>query len=399
MTIEENCRLSFYQKLTQLNEKHGIWLVKHQETNKIFVMKELVIYNMQVYEVLKELKSCYFPRIHDCFVVNDGQLILIEEYISGNTIEQLITENGVMEENEAANIICEICKGLSLIHNSRCQIIHRDIKPSNVMINEDGRVKIIDFNAAKTHLEDKGQDTMLIGTKGYAAPEQYGFAQSDERTDIYALGVLLNFMLTGKQPKEQLAEGRLKFFIEKCTRLEPERRFQKVEEIMKALTLTGFVFRDTQSYNQCHETEMANGLYVSSTNPADNVGYSRKVRGWKRFLPPGFRSGTLLNMLIAMLGYAVLLYLCVTLEFVNKDGSKIVGSELYIMRFTIVLLCVFSVALFGDYMGIRDKFMYTTHKNQIVRWLALCVWWVIITFLLLVIMVLLSEIMKTIFGF
>ena len=118
---------------------------------------------------------------------------------------------------------------LSFLH--RINIVHRDIKPENIIITDNATVKLIDFNASRVYKNECTADTVVLGTIGYASPEQFGITQSDARTDIFALGVLLNVMLTGVHPSEQLAKGRAGKIVLKCTQIDPNKRYQSVEEL------------------------------------------------------------------------------------------------------------------------------------------------------------------------
>ncbi len=102
------------------------------------------------------------------------------------------------------------------------------------MIDKNGRVVLIDFNTSRK-ISKASKDTVVMGTVGYASPEQLGLSQSDTRTDIYALGILLNVMLTGKHPTQKLAKGKAAKIIRKCTNLNPNERYQTVEKLSKAL--------------------------------------------------------------------------------------------------------------------------------------------------------------------
>jgi serine/threonine protein kinase len=113
-------------------------------------------------------------------------------------------------------------------------LVHRDVKPENVMIDKNGRVVLIDFNASRK-VSEACKDTVIMGTVGYASPEQLGVTQSDARTDIYATGILLNVMLTGKHPTEAFAKGRAGRIIRKCTALNPDDRYQCAEKLSDAL--------------------------------------------------------------------------------------------------------------------------------------------------------------------
>ena len=113
-------------------------------------------------------------------------------------------------------------------------IVHRDVKPENVIVSPSGRVVLVDFNASRI-MKASGKDTVVLGTVGYASPEQMGVSKSDNRTDIYAAGVMLNVMLTGKHPSEKMAKGRAGKIVRKCTFVSPEERFQSAEKLKKAL--------------------------------------------------------------------------------------------------------------------------------------------------------------------
>ena len=201
MTPEDELRLSFYEEVAPLNSRHGIDLVRHTGTDRIFVRKKLQHYDREVYDILRESKFSGIPVIEE-LIEQDDTLILIEEYISGSTLEQTLQEHGCFTEEETSPIILSLCEVLRPLHAHDPEIIHRDIKTTNLILRDDGTLYLIDFDASKMYDPAKNRDTVLIGTEDYAAPEQYGFAQSDRRTDIYAIGVLMCKMLTGKTLSE-----------------------------------------------------------------------------------------------------------------------------------------------------------------------------------------------------
>ena len=104
-----------------------------------------------------------------------------------------------------------------------------------VIIEKNGRVVLVDFNASRVYAPETSADTVVLGTLGYAPPEQFGISQSDEKSDIYAVGVLLNVMLTGKHPSEALAKGKAGKIVLKCTQIDPQSRFKSVEKLIEAL--------------------------------------------------------------------------------------------------------------------------------------------------------------------
>lgn len=182
------------------------------------------------YEELYKIKSPNLPVIYDVKNFDDGQIVL-EEYIEGLTVAQVM-ETGNYRYLGARRVIRAICKALAVLHQRN--LVHRDIKPENIVIDKNGRVVLIDFNAARK-ISNASKDTVVMGTVGYASPEQLGVAQSDARTDIYAIGILLNVMITGKHPSEKLAKGKAGKIVLKATIVNPDERYTSVEKLARAL--------------------------------------------------------------------------------------------------------------------------------------------------------------------
>lgn len=161
--------------------------------------------------------------------------LYIEEYIEGSSLSEHLRE-GTFEPFEAARIVRDLCCILNELHTQRQPIIHRDIKPSNIMIAKSGEVVLLDMNVAKWYNSEENEDTRLLGTRNYAAPEQvgYGMKASSNKTDIYAVGILLNVMLTGKFPKEKPAQGKLWNVIERCISLDANSRY-RADELIERL--------------------------------------------------------------------------------------------------------------------------------------------------------------------
>lgn len=129
-------------------------------------------------------------------IPNGNQLIVYEEYINGKNLADLMKANATFEADEVTRLMLMLSDALTELHANA--IIHRDIKPSNIMISSDGVLKLIDFDASRVFEVGKNQDTVNLGTIGYAAPEQYGYSQTDVRSDIYSIGVLMLELLLGK---------------------------------------------------------------------------------------------------------------------------------------------------------------------------------------------------------
>ena len=336
MTPQEMELLSCYEDITSFGSNHQLKLVQHKNNGKIYVRKTLDHYNIDVYQYIIDHPVPNMPRVYAA-IEDNGKLITIEDYLPGETLQEAINAQGTLPEQKVIDISLQLCRIVRQLHESSPAIIHRDIKPENIMVSADGTVRLLDMNAARQFENDKSEDTMLLGTAGYAAPEQYGFAQSDVRTDIYAIGVLMNVMLTGKFPKDQLAEGQLRPIIMKCTQLEPGLRFASVAELITAL-------EDPASVNDRPANE--------SIQP-----------GWRRFLPPGFRTGRPWSMIVGAMTYFILIALGVTLRI----NSPVTDDALRLYRiFTTIMLIV--MALFtGNYLNIQEKLPLVRSQKPFVR--------------------------------
>ena len=233
MSDDDVLALSIYEEVKSIGDRTDIYLVRNLEDSKLYVKKFLTAYDPDIYAFLKSSPINHMPIIHGTYEGDNG-LIVIEEYIEGNTIAELL-ENGSISESKAIGYADRICHILLELHNLKKPIIHRDIKPSNVMITPTNEVYLLDMNVAKWFKDGETDDTRHMGTPYFAAPEQagFGFSASSAKTDIYALGMLLNVMITGKLPKEQKAEGPIWSIIERCISLEADKRYTASELIEK----------------------------------------------------------------------------------------------------------------------------------------------------------------------
>ena len=167
---------------------------------------------------------------------SDDMLVTVREYIEGVSLDRYAGANPLSEE-ESVRICMKLCDILAYLHHMPEPVIHRDIKPENIIICPNGSVFLIDFDIARVYRADHESDTTFFGTRSYAPPEQYGFSQTDARTDIYSLGVLLRWMLTGstKEEKKNSICRPLSDIIRKCTAFSPDERYSDVRQVIKAL--------------------------------------------------------------------------------------------------------------------------------------------------------------------
>ena len=356
VTIDQELRLSYYQQVADINPEHCVYLVQNIRTKKFYVKKLLTVYNADIY---RYLMAHPIPNTPSILLVEEDEKLLtvIEEYIPGDTLEERLERQSTLPQDQVIDITSQLCIILRAFHNCHPAIVNRDIKPSNIKISPDGVVKLLDLNAAKWSSGQSVKDTVLLGTQGYAAPEQYGFGPSSVLTDIYAVGVLMNVMLTGELPNKRVADGRLGTVIRKCVELSPSGRYQSICELQAAL-------------------HPSSGKSAAGTAPSS----------WQKFLPPGFRSRNVVKWLFSVIGYAVLF--AVGLELQVKDAGTI---ELIINRaaFIIMELCI--VLFNGNYLNVQKCFFLTRSRKRGIRWLgmgivdfALLVLWAIITNLLVI---------------
>lgn len=224
------------------------WAVKEIEKRAKDKNNEIVIQSaMAEANLIKQLDHPAIVRIVD--IIDNGNVIyIIEDYIEGETLGSILENNGAQPQELVIEWAMQICEALEYLHNRKPPIIYRDMKPANVMLKPDGNVKIIDFGIAREYKDQSLADTVSLGTKGYAAPEQFGGkGQTDARTDVYCLGVTLYHLLTGQNPCEppyeiypirhwnpQLSAG-LETIVQKCTQLNPNDRYQSCAELLYAL--------------------------------------------------------------------------------------------------------------------------------------------------------------------
>ena len=215
-------------KIIKQDNDKTISLVEHETTHTKYIQKDLNYYDKILYQTLQKIKNPYLPKI---FVVqeNDNQLTLLEEYIEGNTLDQQI-----LSKEDVRNIMHQLCECLNTLHKLNPPIIHRDIKPENI-IYHNNKVTLLDFGIARFFDSRKSKDTLILGSVGYAAPEQFGFQQSNPQTDIYALGKLMNYLLNGSLEHQNNIPFDLKQIILKATQLDYKNRYKSVKEMDLAI--------------------------------------------------------------------------------------------------------------------------------------------------------------------
>ena len=211
-------------RLLKSSDKGEVWLAS-EKSGRLVVLKRIALTELP-YMTLKGKDYSLIPRILHC-IEDNGETVVVEEYVQGESLLDRIGRKAYLSEHEAESVLLQLCEGLVPIHKQG--IIHRDIKPSNLILQSGCIIRLIDFDAARIFKDHSSEDTMHLGTKGYAPPEQFGYGQTDARSDIYSIGVTMRKSL----PEEYC--GYLATIFAKCMEIDPNRRYRDVQELRRAV--------------------------------------------------------------------------------------------------------------------------------------------------------------------
>lgn len=242
-----------------------VYLAMDTHLNKQWAVKEIrkkgsgkndeIVVNSLLAEanMMKRLDHPALPRIVD--IIDNGVTIyIVMDYIEGESLDKILLEYGAQPEEKVINWAMQIADALAYLHSQKPAIIYRDMKPANVMLKPEGNIKIIDFGIAREYKEQNLADTTVLGTKGYAPPEQYS-GQTDPRSDIFALGMTMHHLLTGIDPRNgepyapvrqwnpELSEG-IEIIIDKCVEPAAENRYQSCADLIYDLEHPELITKD-----------------------------------------------------------------------------------------------------------------------------------------------------------
>lgn len=246
--------------------------------------------------ILKRLSHPGIPRIIDIFSEKDN-LYIVEDYIKGRTLEDIVKNDGSLDIDRICEIAMDICDILEYLHSFDPPIIYRDLKPSNIMITNEGRVMLVDFGISRVYKSEKKQDTVFMGSMGYAAPEQFGSMQSGKQTDIYGLGATMYYMFFKRPPKsiteplkdetyEGFANKEIKDIIQKSMEIDMEKRYEGALELKSAIKSALIRISSTRLLNEMNLEDNKEGSDTKSFNPREGHFYKT------RFLDSNLNGGT-----------------------------------------------------------------------------------------------------------
>lgn len=224
-----------YNEVAELGNKGGLRTVLlRSDDGDLKVYKEITTDTVEVYRKLCTKPHKNIVTIYGLKAVDEDKCGIFMEYFPADTLEDWMVQMGKLTLKDTKEIMLQVCAAAHHFHSEG--IIHRDLKPMNILIGRDGLVKVTDFGIARIYKKEKFCDTEILGTAGYAAPEQFGFFQTDEKADVYSMGVILNKMLTGKMPMEELYQGDIKVssMIKRCICMSQQERCE-IYDIAEAL--------------------------------------------------------------------------------------------------------------------------------------------------------------------
>lgn len=334
-------KLSKYKEIEPLSDK-GTTILVYDTVERELLVKKIVnaeIYN--IYKKINDIECDYMPKIIDTIKAED-KYIIIEEFIKGDSVDYLVKQKGVFSEEKAVSYIIDIGESLKQIHSRN--IVHRDVTPNNVIVDKNDRAVLLDLDIARIEDKSESRDTTLLGTAGFASPEQYGFAPTDARGDIFSLGILLNFMLTGEIIQKNIYNKTgLYNVISKAIQIDPEKRYRRIEEFM---------------------------IDVSTYCPEKIVTEKNSKLLYKiAYHLPGFRTNKIYKKVIAIILYIVFLWNTYNTIFYREVSFKEKFNEI----FFVFLLFIFPMCFFGARGRIMKKIPMLRELKPIPRFIAAAV--------------------------
>lgn len=372
MSPQDKCALSFYKDVDSFDEAKQVHLVRHIENHRFFIRKTRVRYDISVYRQLQNADFTFVPKIEE-LIEDDGKLIIIEEYMGGQSLGDVL-KDGPLAPERAVRIAYSLALAIAELQKLDPPIIHRDLKPDNIILTAYDQVTMVDFDTAK-HISNSPVDTMILGTPGYAAPEQYGFGASHLKTDIYAFGVILNEMLCGQSVVYKIAQGPCRTLIQQCVLLEANAR-PSIQEICTFLhrlsdslaegnANTEPIPNEWKTAEDRKESAASAGTEQPGSHLSQKDGSQKETdsdsKTNEKFHPnryPGFRRGKISHMLISTAVTVFMLSACW-----NSDSELFNPMQRFISSIFYTILFFYTVFFVCNYRNMRSKAYFARDPN------------------------------------
>lgn len=357
----DNVGLFFYKEIEPLTDQlNGPILVRKNDTKEFFVKKSYPLYLKENLMTLQKITHINLPKIQEV-VIEEGQLYLYEEFIHGKTLTEMIKSPDVMQTKTILTLALDVLDALIALHSK--DLIHRDVKPGNIMITNDGILKLIDFDAIRIVDEEKEKDTVQLGTVGFASPEQFGFAQTDARSDIYALGIVINICSTKAYPKDRLStDPVLHDIIVKATRLDPKNRYQSAIEMKADILESEALYNETAKMDkgkiEVVRSNVEDKVFLESDQQITNT----PIRSFLRKYVPGFRTGQPWKITLASIYYV---FIAIGLPGNIYEGRTF--SQKLLLTLEGSILFILPVLLFTNFMNFHEKIPLLNAKKSTIR--------------------------------
>ncbi len=299
------------EKLLYQSEHKEISLVD----NGYIIKKFFDCNNQSVYVRIKQNGHKNICVIFDVELLNEGFMVK-EQYLGHESLRDVMTS---FTKEEMFPLIYGLLDGVEHLHSLK--IVHRDLKPENIFYYHN-RLVINDFDISKPIVSNQSRDTQILGTVGYASPEQYGFSSSDERTDIYSLGVIIEELMQNSFAFDGKVSNSLEFLVSKCKHIDPEERYQDIKSLRRDFQLA----------------DLSKSKYTL----------------------PGFRTNNVLTKIMSTAGYIFLFFVMISFEsdtavtLLDRIEAKFLGSAMIIITW----------AILTNYLDIKSYLPLRLRKNK-----------------------------------
>lgn len=388
MSKEQEKWLSNYEEISIISDKTGnmakVSLVKDKRDGRLCIKKHVKNCNANIVKQMINIQQSFntyeqgVPKIIG-YVEQESDYILIEDYINAPNLAKVLETQSLLPK-ECASIMAQVCKILSIYHNAKPSVIHRDVKPENILVDlerfrqnkGEAGVYVIDFDSAKLLTEEKSKDTHLMGTMAYAAPEQFGYAQSDARTDVYGIGATMRECVKHMVFSSEKEENIFLEILNTATKISMDERYQNVEQLQKVLEY--FCSRD--KYLDLKRT----GKISSHTLDL------------KDYTLPGFRTKKLWKMIVAIFVY----YTCFSSMFYSIELPDTSATVNFFAKICMGLFATSTFLLATNYLDMWHRLWLLKDSRIAIKIIGVFVYLTVVMFILVVAIVFFDYLYLTI---